>query len=135
MASRGDKAIMAYFGIALNLIGLALQLNPYYQNAWLSLLCVFFGGGFFFLGAFGSRLFGSHNTRDAASSPSMLDRIQAAGMFSIVVTWAVFFGFLLLMAVGRSVYAIINRELDIQAARTGLSTPSIMATPTSEQSR
>jgi len=31
---RGNNATMTYLGIALNLIGIALQLNPYYQSAW-----------------------------------------------------------------------------------------------------
>jgi hypothetical protein len=119
----GDTTTMAYLGIALNLIGIGLELNPYFQNAWLAMLCVFFGGGFFFLGIFGRR--------QAVDGQSLLDRINPA-TFNIIATTVVIMGLLFLSDLGRAIYTIAQREVDIQAAKAGISTPSAIPTATAK---
>lgn len=119
---------MTYLGIALNLIGIALQLNPYYQSAWLALMCVFFGGGFCFLGLFGRR--GSSTGNQFLQY--LAERITPATV-NWLVTMAVIMGLVFLSEVGAAVYKIAQREMDIQAAKAGVSTPS--ATPTASNER
>jgi hypothetical protein len=120
MTVGGNDTTMTYIGIALNLIGIALQLNPYYQSAWLALACVFFGGGFFFLGLFGRR--------QASGGRSLLDRLDPA-MFNALAFMAVIMGIFFLANIGTAIYNIVQREMDIQAAKAGISTPSASPTP------
>jgi hypothetical protein len=110
---------MAYLGVALNLIGIALELNPYFQNVWLAMFCMFLGGGFFFLGLFGRR--------QSAGGQSFLDRL-APPTLNMLVVMSFIMGFLFLTEIGQAIYTIAQREIDIQAAKAGVSTPS--ATPT-----
>jgi len=115
----GNTTTMTYLGVALNLIGIALQLNPYFQNVWLAMFCVFLGGGFFFLGLFGRR--------QAAGGQSFLDRL-APPTINMLTIMGFIMAVLLLTEVGQAVYTIAQREIDIQAAKAGISTPT--ATPT-----
>ncbi len=117
---RGNTATMTYLGVALNLIGIGLQLNPYFQSAWLALICVFLGGGFFFLGLFGRR--------QASSAQSLLDRLSSSTFNSLAVM-AAFMAFFFALNIGSAIYSIAQREMDIQAAKAGIPTPSATPTP------
>jgi len=46
----------------------------------------------------------------------------------LALTFFAILGFTLLVVVGRAVYIIINREIDIQAAKAGISTPTTRPT-------
>lgn len=103
---------MVYIGLALTLIGIALQLDPYYHSGWLTLGCVFLAGGFLFLGFFGRR--------QASGGRSFLDKIDPE-TFTIILPVLVFLGGLLVFALGDAIYNIVIREMDINAAKAGLS--------------
>jgi hypothetical protein len=113
---------LALLGLGLNLAGIALQVSPF-QNIWLTLLCMFVGGGCVFLGLFGNR--------QAAGGRSLLDRLYPNVINGIAIGGAIFAVF---MAIGiaTAVYNLYQRHLDIEAAKAGISTP--IATPSSEPS-
>jgi hypothetical protein len=99
------------------------------KSAWLSLVCVFFGGGFFFLGVFGRR-FGKRETSGAQVSLAqyvMEHLTPTAVNMLVMMTFTV--SVVILFDIGRAGYAIIEREMDIQAAKVGISTPTT-TTPT-----
>lgn len=120
---RGNRADMnlalTLIGIGINLAGIALQVSPIH-NIWLTLACVFLGGGFIFLGFFGNR--------QPAGGRPFLDRIDPE-----ILTMVFGFGALatvgMVFALGIAIYNIAEREMDIQAAKAGISTPSITPTP------
>jgi len=119
---KGNTTAMTYLGVALNFIGIALELNPYFQSAWLALICVFFGGGFFFLGLFGRR--------QATGGQSLLDRLNPV-TFNFLASMTFAMGLLMLLNIGSAIYKLAQREMDIQAAKAGISTPSTTPTPNS----
>jgi len=121
---RGNRADMNFaltlIGIGINLAGIALEVSPIH-NIWLTLTCVFFGGGFVFLGLFGRR--------SAVNTQSLLDRLDR-GTLNMLATISVICGLFFLAEIGGAIYNIAQREVDIQAAKAGISTPS--ATPSPE---
>jgi hypothetical protein len=109
---------LALLGIGINLAGIALQLSQY-QNVWLTLVCAFVGGGCVFLGLFGRRSV-------AVSRLSLYDKLGSEG-FGFMLLIGGFAAVVLLLLLGSAIYDLINREMDIQAAKAGISTP--VATP------
>jgi hypothetical protein len=109
---------LTLIGIGSNLAGIALEVSPIH-NIWLTLACVFLGGGFIFLGFFGNR--------QPAGGRPFLDRVDDS-VVSAVFGLGALLAVIMLFALGNAVYNIAWREMDIQA---GISTPS--ATPTPEE--
>lgn len=111
---------LTLLGIGINLAGIGLQVTQF-QNIWLSFVCMFVGGGCVFLGLFGKR---------SADLPkqSLYDKLgrDGYGVFIAFGSLAAFILILILCSIG---YSIINREMDIQAAKAGLATPSTIPTP------
>lgn len=123
----GNRADMNFaltlIGIGINLAGIALQVSPIH-NIWLTMACVFLGGGFIFLGFFGNR--------PSAGGRPFLDRVDPdvlSAVFGIGALLAV----IMLFALGSAIYNIIDREMDIQAAKAGISTPSATPSPGQKQ--
>ncbi len=110
---------LTLLGIGINLVGIGLQVSPLH-NIWLTLVCVFFGGGFVFLGLFGKR--------QVLDGKALLDRLDPA-MFNTLAFMLVIMTVFFLANIGTAAYKIIEREMDIQAAKAGISTPSATASP------
>jgi hypothetical protein len=121
---RGNRADMnlalTLIGIGINLAGIAIEVSPIH-NIWLTLACVFMGGGFIFLGFFGNR--------QPVGGRPFLDRIDPVAVTGIFILGAIA-GLIFLFVLCGAVYNLVNREMDIQAAKAGVSTPA--ATPTSQ---
>lgn len=104
---------MDYVQIGIGLVSITIALNPYYHNEWLSLVCAFLANGFLFLGFLaGDKLVA---VLSWIGSPRSLD-MMVPSMLTI--------GTVLVFALGIAIYNIVQREMDIQAAKAGVSTPS-----------
>ena len=91
-----------------------------YQNIWLSFACLFFGGVCVGAGIFARR--------QAANGQRFLDRIDKDAL-NAMLGFGGILGFFLLIMLGGAVYNLINREMDIHAAKAGISTPTTTPTP------